>query len=108
MSTQNTVNMRLIEKGATEITPILGQMWPEHINNPKDEVSRVMDRGNIALYKMGKKICFLVIILGKNCYQVKIGDDTWEFVNTYNWVLYKETVVNPVSITITRAQSSRL
>ena len=57
---------------------------------------------------MGKKFGFLVIIIGKTCYRVKIGDDTWEFVDTYDPGPYDKNVIMAGSTTVTGAQSSQL
>ena len=82
MSTKTVVYKRLMEEGATEITPIMRQPEPKNIDNLKYNVARVMATWKITPYKMGKKLDFLVFIIGKNCYRVKIGDNTWKFVYT--------------------------
>ena len=58
MSTQTAVYMRLMEKEATEITPIMGHTAPENINNLEDELTRVMATENTTLYNVGKKLDF--------------------------------------------------
>ena len=60
------------------------------------------------LYKMGKKYGFLIIIIGKTRYRVKIGNDTWAFVDTDEPGPYYETVIMPVSTTVTITQHSQL
>ena len=84
MTTQTAVYMSLMEKGATRTKSIPGQPGPAYINNPEDEVTMAMATENTILYNMGKKIWFLVIVIGETRYRVKIGDDTLELFNTGN------------------------
>ena len=88
MITQTEVYMRLMKKGDTKISPILGHRGQENINNLEDEVARFMETEKTTLYKMGKEFEFLVIIIGKTCYQVNIGDNTWVYLDTDNPVPY--------------------
>ena len=59
------------------------------------------------LYKMGKKFEFLVIIIGKTCYHVKICDNTWEFFRTYDPGPYGKTMTIARLTTITGTQHSQ-
>ena len=92
----------------TKITPIPGHPGPENIYKLENEATRVTERENNILYKMGRKFGFLVIIIGENCYRVNIGDNTWEFLNTDKPGPYEETVITDGSTTITGTQHSQL
>ena len=60
------------------------------------------------IFKMGKKFGFLVIIIGKNCYRLNIGNNTWAFVDTDDPFPYDKTVIMAVSTTVTDTQHSQL
>ena len=57
---------------------------------------------------MGNNFGFLVIIIGKNCYRVNIGDIIWAFFDTYDPCPYDKTVIMAVSTTATSVQCSPL
>ena len=52
--------------------------------------------------KIGKKIGFLVIIIGETLYQVKIGDETWAFVDTYDPGVYDKIIFISGTVAIIR------
>ena len=108
MSTQTKLYTRLMEKGATKLTPIPGQPGPENIDNLEYEVARVMETENTALYNMVNKFGFWAIIIGKNCNWASIGDNKWEFFDTDNPVPYDENVIMDGTADINGAQHIQL